>query len=85
MGQFSPSLTLDSKDCLTTLLGYIYLARENDKQSVSQLKEYARYLNKSPLDIGRNWLFIYEVLSKSELKGYWRQMKDNGVTFLKGN
>jgi len=76
---------LDSKDCLTTLLGYIYLARENDKQSVSQLKEYARYLNKSPLDIGRNWLFIYEVLSKSELKGYWRQMKDNGVTFLKGN
>jgi len=26
------STILDSKDCLTTLLGYIYLARENDKQ-----------------------------------------------------
>jgi hypothetical protein len=34
-------------------------------------------------DFSRNWLFIYEVLPKSSLRGEWKDMKEKQVTFLK--
>ena len=31
----------------------------------------------------RNWLFIYEVLTATELQGDWKALKRKKVTFIK--
>ena len=34
------------------------------------------------VDMDRNWIFVYEVLSVNDLKEEWNFLKKNGVSFL---
>jgi hypothetical protein len=47
------------------------------------MEDYALKLSLNDDDFGQNWIFIYEVLSKSNLRDEWKDMKNNQVTFLK--
>ena len=34
------------------------------------------------VDMDRNWIFVYEVLSVNDLNEEWKFLKKNGVSFL---
>ena len=63
---------LTDKNCIVPLLGYFYYKK--DKAKRKKIKNYAMKLYKSDY-MDRNWIFIYEVLSISELKGEWKELK----------
>ncbi|AVC44426.1 hypothetical protein B4919_06340 [Francisella tularensis subsp. novicida] len=74
-------------DPIILLLSYLhdekYLNSSKKFNQTSLGKKY-KNLAKSMLDnIDENWVFVYEVLSKDQLKDEWKKMKENGVTFLK--
>ncbi|EOU2018398.1 RNA-directed DNA polymerase, partial [Clostridium perfringens] len=71
---------IESEHCIYKLLTYIYFKNLNDNKSIKILKEHAKELNINEDDFNRNWLFVYEVLSVSYLKGDWKPMKKNNVT-----
>ena len=48
---------------------------------MKQLKEEAMRLRDDSMD--ENWLFIYETLSKGNLKGEWKRLKEADVSFVK--
>ena len=67
------------KNSLVPLFAYKYF--EKDKKMCREIKNYAKELMERE-EIDRHWLFIYEVLPKTELKGVWKNMKDKKVTFI---
>lgn len=70
---------IDSEDCILLLLTYI--RNKHIKEDKRKLQEEAKkYLHK---DMDRYWLFVYEVLPLSELKGDYKTLKRNKITFIK--
>ena len=70
---------INSKDCILLLL--TYLKRKHIKEEKRKLKDEAlNYLKK---DMDRYWLFVYEVLPQSDLKGDYKTLKMNKITFIK--
>ena len=47
------------------------------------MKDHARVLSRNNDELDENWLFIYEVLPKSDLKDEWKAMKEAGISFIK--
>ena len=75
---------LDSNNCIILLLGYLYMKKQKNKTACKKLIDNAYRLSiNNDDDFGQYWLFIYELLPKSKLRGVWKDMKDKGVTFLK--
>ena len=71
---------LIQENCLVPLLGYKYFSRNKANKKI--IKDYAKkLLNLNEMD--RNWLFIYEVLTATELQGDWKALKRKKVTFIK--
>ncbi|PEJ57982.1 hypothetical protein CN692_10855 [Bacillus sp. AFS002410] len=66
--------------CIVLLLSYLYCDRNKINSEVKEL--LARELVKDEEDFNQYWLFVFEVLSKSHLKGDWKNLKDNNVTFV---
>ena len=62
---------------------FLYYTIYKSKDAEKKLKDHARLLASNEDDFNRNWLFVYEVLSQSDLKGEWKPMKKAGVSFVK--
>ena len=73
---------IESNHCIYKLLTYIYFTKKYDKGAISLLKKHARELNSNDDDFNRNWLFVYEVLPFSILKGDWKPMKKKNISFI---
>ncbi|MPM45008.1 hypothetical protein SDC9_91693 [bioreactor metagenome] len=74
---------LNSKDCITMLLGCKYCEKINDKPSKNVLKEYVKTMITDEESFDQNWLFGYEILPYNDLFGEWKAVKRNGVKFVK--
>ena len=78
---------IDKEDCISCLLAYQYCKKNNIEKGMSKLKKYARKLNKDDDDFYKNWVFVYEVLTKDELnkkgRSDWSALKKAGISFLK--
>lgn len=74
---------IDSNSCLFRLLAFLYFKKNGVSAERASLRQLAISLKKNEEDFGRNWLFVYEVLSKSDLSGEWKELKENNVSFLK--
>ena len=72
-----------SEDCVFMLLSYLKTTKEKDKikEGKKRFKEKAKSLID---DMDRYWLFIYEILPKTELPvGEFRAIKEKKVSFIK--
>lgn len=72
-----------SEDCVFMLLSYLKTTKEKGKikEGKKKFKEKAKSLI---VDMDRYWLFIYEVLPKTDLPiGEFRAIKEKKVTFVK--
>lgn len=72
---------LKKDNCLLMLLGMLYFKKRKDKVSCRKFRDYAKVLKN--VDMDRNWLYIYETLSKGNLSGEWKTLKENKISFLK--
>lgn len=79
----SADAAISSDSCLLKLFTFLYYTIHKSKDAEKKLKEHARLLASNEDDFNRNWLFVYEVLSQSDLKGEWKPMKKAGVSFVK--
>ena len=82
LNDIDASNAIESNHCIYKLLTYIYFTKKYDKGAISLLKKHARELNSNDDDFNRNWLFVYEVLPFSILKGDWKPMKKKNISFI---
>lgn len=75
-------MAISSNSCLFKLFAFLYYKMHCDKGAEKKLKEHARSLSSNNDDFNRNWLFVYEALPQSDLKGEWKPMKKAGVSFV---
>lgn len=71
----------DSNDCLFLLLTFLRMKIDKDSDKIKRLKKIAKEL--SMVEFDRYWLFIYEVLSESEIGGEYKVIKKEKVSFVK--
>lgn len=71
-----------TKDCVFMLLSFIY-SKQNKmgKVILNNYKIEAERLLNSELD--RYWLFVYEVIPQTKLKGSYKNLKRNKISFIK--
>lgn len=74
---------IDKGNCLFSIVSYLYFHKYNCATELQELKKYAKQLSSNNSDFDENWLFIYEVLSASDLIDDWKPMKKASVTFIK--
>lgn len=72
-----------SGSCIYAVLAFKYFEKQGDTAAKKVLRDFAKALVQNNDDFERNWLFAYEVLSKSDLKGDWKPMKQAKVSFLR--
>lgn len=72
----------ESNHCILLLLAFLYCKQYNLSAEMTRFRKIANELNKEEENFNRNWLFVYEVLSKSSLKGDWKKLKENKVRFV---
>jgi hypothetical protein len=71
----------NSNDCIILLLSYLHdKTHEKPKSEIKKYKELAK--DKMDNEMDEYWIFIYEVLSKSDLSDYWKKMKEAKVSFV---
>ena len=73
---------IDSDSCLFRLMSFLYFKKNTKKTEIMRLRKLAKEL-KSDDDLGQNWLFVYEALTKKDLPDEWKMLKENNVSFLK--
>lgn len=83
ISQISSDDAISDNSCLFKLLTYLYFQKVGDTTSIRKLKNHAKNLCANEDDFNRNWLFAYEALPKSDLKGEWKPMKEAKVSFVK--
>jgi hypothetical protein len=74
---------LKTNSCVVMILEYLYFKHIKNKTACKKCKDYALMLSLNSDDFGQFWIFIYEVLPKSSLRGDWKDMKEKQVSFLK--
>lgn len=88
---------IDSKDCISKVLLWIYSKHIKDNDTMQRLKVVANALIKTKYLFEENWLFVYEVLTLNEIKenkktlnavqqdnwlDEWLSIKQAGVSFI---
>lgn len=73
---------IKANDCILSLTSLIYCRKQNDKESLKKLKEYARKL-KENAELEEHWPFVYECLSVGLLGEDWKKLKQANISFLK--
>ena len=72
----------NNRDCIFMLLSYLYEKKHNaSRYNIKRYSELALEISENEMD--QYWLFVYEVLPKSKLKNYWKNMKEKNVSFIK--
>ena len=74
---------VDSDSCVFRLFAYLYFKKNNMVPESNILYNLAITLKMNEEDFGQNWIFCYEVLSKSDLFDEWTDLKANDISFLK--
>lgn len=78
----NPSDVIGTNDCVFMLMSYLYAKQNGFEGDVKRYKDCAKKLKGN--DMERFWLFVYEILSKDELPGNLKHMKQNHISFLSG-
>lgn len=73
--------SIASNDCIFTLLSFRYDKKHYTRTYLNEYKDHARNLQSS--DFHQHWLYIYETLPLNEQLNEYKNMKRNGVTFIK--
>jgi hypothetical protein len=73
--------SIASNDCIFTLLSFRYDKRYKTRPYLNEYKVHARSLQAS--DFQQHWLYIYETLPLNDLQNEFKNMKRNGVTFIR--
>ena len=71
-----------SNNAICLLMAYLYAKKTGGTAGMKPYKVYARELADNEDNFNSFWVFIYECLPKSYLKDYWKNLKNNGVTFV---
>ncbi len=72
---------IDSGDCLLKTFEFLYSKQKNNSGAIQKLRDDAKQIIKSN-EGDHNWLFVYEALTDTELKGSGLEiLKTSGVTF----
>jgi hypothetical protein len=71
-----------SNNAVCLLMAYLYTKKTGKTSDIKPYKEYAKELANNEDNFDSFWVFIYECLPKSYLKDYWKNLKNNGVTFV---
>lgn len=72
--------SIGTGDCFFMLLSFLKVKKDSNKDAKNRLKAHAKSLLN---DIDRYWLFLYEVLSKDDLTGDYKCLKNNGISFVR--
>ena len=85
LNQLDIDWVIQRGDCIMMLMTWLYYLKLNggNKRAIQlkPLKERAIQLRDSDMD--RYWLYCYEIIPYSNLKGEWKEMKKAGVSFVK--
>ena len=68
---------LESNDSIFMTLTFLYAVEHKEKEEVKRFKERAKELKKTDFD--RHWLFVYEILTKSQLTGDFKRIKNENL------
>ena len=79
----SAAFAIQENSCLLKIFTWIYFNQRKNRAEIKALKDHARVLSQNKDELDENWLFIYEVLPKSDLKDEWKAMKEAGISFIK--
>lgn len=71
---------LETDNCILKLFGMLYY--KSDEKELEKYKEHARKLKASYV-MDRNWLFVYETLSKDDFTDEWKGLKAKNISFIK--
>ena len=74
---------LKTNSCIVFILSFLYCKYTKNNVACNKIIAHAMKLSLNDDDLGQNWIFVYEILTKSSLRDDWRDMKDKKVTFLK--
>jgi len=77
---FDSTKILEKSDCILNTIAWQY-AKIN-KLDLEPFYSSAKKLSTIEYNFNRNWLFVYEVLTQSELKNTWAAMKKQHVSFI---
>lgn len=64
-------------------MAYLYTTYNNRKNDLKELKTFAKALKDDLDTFDQYWVFLYEILPRSELKAEWKRLKENNVSFIK--
>ena len=79
--EISSEKAIYEDSCLLKCFVWCYYNKRNDKTAIRALKDHAKQLRDTAMD--EYWLFVYEALPKTELKGDWKPLKGDGVSFIR--
>ncbi|MGN0831589.1 MAG: hypothetical protein ACI4NI_09905 [Candidatus Ornithospirochaeta sp.] len=71
---------LKTDNCILKLFGMLYY--KSEEKELEKYKEHARKLKASYV-MDRNWLFVYETLSKDDFTDEWKGLKAKNISFIK--
>lgn len=71
----------NSRDCVFLTLGAIYSKKYKTREDIKKYKKLAKEIAKNDFD--RYWLFLYEILPQPEIKGDYKRIKVDKVSFIK--
>lgn len=75
---------ITSQDCIYMLMAYLYCKHWNMQSDINTLHTYALGLSsKDPNTFDPLWVFAYEALDATELKGDWVALKKAKISFVK--
>ena len=73
---------IKNDSCLFKLFTWLYYFCRNDENAIEELNRHAELIADNN-NFDRNWIFVYEALSASQLKDEWKPMKEAGISFVK--
>lgn len=71
---------IESEDCIFMLIAFLYHKKYERKSYLKEYKDEAKKLKRTDFD--RYWVYIYEVLSWSDLPNHYKPMKKKKISFL---
>ena len=72
---------LESKDCVFMTVSYLYQHQHQEAANLKKHVKLAADLQNSD-NAEEYWLYFFEVLPKTRLKGLWKVLKENKVSFI---
>lgn len=79
--EIDEEFAISEDSCLLKCFTWCYYNKKHAEDEIMALEEHAKDLQENLMD--EYWLFVYEALPESELKGDWNELKNAGVSFIK--